>query len=61
MCEFIDAIEDKNDLWIIFEYINNAKPVFGSLSDLQGSFLNGDRIYEIIQNEQTMAIMESGN
>ena len=34
ICEYFSSKEDKKDLWIIYEVINNAKPFFTSVNEM---------------------------
>lgn len=47
ICGFHEAIEDKNDLWLIFEAVE-GRPVFSALNELKGSFVMGERLYDVI-------------
>jgi hypothetical protein len=34
ICEYFSSHEDKKDLWVIYEVINNAKPFFTSFNEM---------------------------
>ena len=48
ICRFYEAIEEKHDLWLVFEAVD-GRPVFSSMNELKGSFVQGERLYDVIQ------------
>ena len=52
----IDCIDDKNDLWLVFELC--GKPLSKVLFPTKGQFFKGERIYEVQQDMQICEILE---
>ena len=48
ICKYHEFIDDNKDLWIVYELINDANSLFGTLNEIQGGFHNGERIYEVV-------------
>ena len=61
ICKFVEFIDDSKDLWLVFELIQGGTSVFGSINETQGTFCNGERIYEVVQNNSRMEVLEAKN
>jgi len=59
LCLLLDHIEDKNDLWLVYQLC--GKPLNKMLYSTKGQFFNNQRIYEVNQNEDTFSILEENN
>ena len=59
ICKLYHVLEDKSDLWLIFEPC--GVPLTKLLFHTKGQFLMGERIYECIQDENVYDILESNN
>lgn len=44
-CKMLDNVEDKTDLWVVYEL--GGKPISKLLMQTKGQFYRGERIYEV--------------
>jgi len=61
LCRYHTSIEDRCDLWLVFELVQSADPVFTSINSIHGGFSGGERIYEICQDHDHIQILEADN
>lgn len=54
ICRFHEFIDEGKDLWLVFELIDGGHALFGSFNEIQGTFSNGERIYESVQNDRRL-------
>jgi hypothetical protein len=59
ICKLLGAIEDKQDLWLIYEVCGT--PLSKLLYDTKGKFYMGERIYESRLNSNVYSILEENN
>ena len=48
ICRFIEYLDEPKDLWMVFEVVENGRPILNSLSEIIGGFVGGQRVYEIV-------------
>lgn len=59
LCKLINVIDEKNDLWLVFELC--GQPLSKFLFQTKGQFFKGERIYEVQHNMQVCEILERNN
>lgn len=59
LCTLIDSQEDKQDLWMVFELCGQS--LSKVLFKTKGEFYQGERIYEVIHNQQFYDILQADN
>ena len=58
ICRFYEGIEDRHDLWLVFEAVD-GRPIFTSMNELKGSFVMGERLYDVIQMPELRTKLEA--
>jgi hypothetical protein len=56
LCKLLDSIEDKSDLWLVFELC--GRPLSKQLYEVKGEFYKGERIYSVLHNDDVYELFE---
>ena len=59
ICKMIDFVEDKADLWLVYELC--GQPLTKMLFTTKGQFWRGERIYEVRQDPIIYQILEAND